>query len=413
MTITMNDDSIVSVAQLSEFAKFAKKAKFKSNNKKEAYEWVGKTLGKFRYHSETKKNKGIIKSYIIGATGYSSDNVDKLIARKKKFGQVFLKERTQHVFPRLYTKKDISLIAEVCNMYRGQNGYALKKVFYDMYNRYEDFKFERLSHISVSHIYNLKQTEVFKCHSLTYTKTNPTSVNIGERRKPNPYGKPGYLRVDSVHQGDLDGDKGVYHIHFVDEVTQEDVTVAVEKISEYFLENALKKAFEQFHFKIINFHSDNGSEFINKVVAGLLNKLMITQTKSRSRHCNDNALVEGKNAVTVRKHMGRAHIPKKYAQVINGFYENHLNPFVNFHKPCAFATEIVDDKGKVRKVYKQGDYMTPIEKLLSLRDCEKYLKVGITKERLKKQMFEKSHFEVAKETYEARDRLFEEIKSKP
>jgi len=411
MTINMNDDSVVSVAQLSEFTKFAKQVKFKSNNKKETYEWVGKTLGKFHYHSETKKNRGIIKSYIVGATGYSSDNVDKLISRKKKFGKVFLKERTQHTFPRFYTKKDISLIAEVCNMYRGQNGYAMKKVFFDMDNIYEDFEFERLSYVSVSHIYNLKQTEVFKHHSLTYTKTNPTQVNIGERRKPNPYGKPGFLRVDSVHQGDLDGDKGVYHIHFVDEVTQSDVTVAVEKISEYFLEKALRKAFDQFPFKIINFHSDNGSEFINKVVAELLSKLMITQTKSRSRHCNDNALVEGKNAVTVRKHIGRVHIPQKYAPTINKFYENYLNPFVNFHKPCTFATEIVDDKGKIKKVYKQCDYMTPVEKLLSLDDCEQYLRSGVTKEKLKKQMLEKSHFKVAKETFEARNRLFEEIKS--
>lgn len=408
----MNDDSVVSVAQLSEFAKFTKQVKFKSSNKKEAYEWVGKTLGKFHYHSETKKNRGVIKNYITSTTGYSTDNVDKLIAKKKKFGKVFLKERTQRVFPRFYTKKDISLIAEVCNMYRGQNGYALKKVFSDMYNKYEDFEFERLSYISVSHIYNLKQTEVFKYHSLSYTKTNPASVNIGERRKPQPYGKPGYLRVDSVHQGDLDKEKGVYHIHLVDEVTQEDVTVAVEKISEYFLEKALRKAFGQFHFKLINFHSDNGSEFINKVVADLLNKLMITQTKSRSRHCNDNALVEGKNAVTVRKHMGRCHIPQKYAPVINKFYENYLNPFVNFHKPCAFSSEIVDDKGKIKKVYKQCDYMTPVEKLLSLDNCEKYLKTGVTKEKLEKQMLEKSHFKAAKETYEARDRLFEEIKSK-
>ena len=175
------------------------------------------------------------------------------------------------------------------------------------------------------------------------------------RRKPKPYGKPGYLRVDTVHQGDLDKEKGVYHIHFVDEVTQSDVTIAVEKISEYFLENALKKAFDQFPFKIINFHSDNGSEFINKVVSDLLNKLMITQTKSRSRHCNDNALVEGKNAVTVRKHIGRVHISQKYAHRINKFYEKHLNPFVNFHKPCAFSSEIVDSKGKIKKIYKQCD----------------------------------------------------------
>jgi hypothetical protein len=35
-------------------------------------------------------------------------------------------------------------------------------------------------------------------------------VAIGERRRPDPQGRPGYLRVDTVHQVDWDGSKGVY-----------------------------------------------------------------------------------------------------------------------------------------------------------------------------------------------------------
>ena len=89
----MNDDSLVSVAQLQAFARLEDSAKFKSNDRKETYQWIGTTLGKFSYFSETKKNKGIIKQYIINMTGYSGDNIDKLIARKKKLGRVFLKER--------------------------------------------------------------------------------------------------------------------------------------------------------------------------------------------------------------------------------------------------------------------------------------------------------------------------------
>ena len=45
-------------------------------------------------------------------------------------------------------------------------------------------------------------------------------MTIGERRRPDPQGQPGYLRVDTVHQGDRPGAKGVYHINAVDEVTQ-------------------------------------------------------------------------------------------------------------------------------------------------------------------------------------------------
>ncbi len=134
-----------------------------------------------------------------------------------------------------------------------------------------------------------------------FTKTSPTKVNISERKKPFPHGQPGYIRIDTVHQGDLDKRKGVYHINAVDEVTQMEVVVSVEKISEHYMIPALEQIIEQLPFKIKGFHSDNGSEYVNRNVAKLLNKLNIEFTKSRSRQSNDNALAEGKNAHIVRK----------------------------------------------------------------------------------------------------------------
>lgn len=84
----------------------------------------------------------------------------------------------------------------------------------------------------MAHIYNLRKCPRYReCH-LRYTKTSPVQVAIGERRKPDPQGRPGYLRVDTVHQGDLDGVKGVYHINAVDQVTQWQVVGAVPSISQ-------------------------------------------------------------------------------------------------------------------------------------------------------------------------------------
>jgi hypothetical protein len=408
----MNDDSLVSVAQLQEFAKLRNSAGFKSNDTKEAYAWVGKALGKFRYFSESKKNKGIIKKYISTMTGYSLGNVDKLIARKKQLGAVRLKERTQNTFETFYTNEDIVLLAKVVNVYRGQNGQAIKKVLGEMYTLYQDDRFERLAHLSTSHLYNLKKKAVYKTYSLIYTKTNPVNTNIGTRVKPNPEGKPGYVRVDSVHQGDLGTQKGVYYIHFVDEVTQWDVVVAVEKISEYFLEQALAEAFAQFPFEILNFHSDNGSEYIKKNVSRLLQEAYIEQTKSRTRHSNDNALVEGKNASTLRKQMGHAHIPQKFAPLINTFCVEHLNPFLNFHRPCAFATDEIDSKGKVRKKYRADDYAVPVDKLLACANIGDYLKKGVTIDGLRKQKLAQSHFEVAEKVSKAREELFAAMRKK-
>ena len=408
MIIDMNDDNVMSIAQLREFLKLSQNATFTSKDVDEAYAWIGRTLGKFRYTRLQKKDKHIVKEYLMSMTGYSETQIDRLIARKKKVGRIVKPKRTQPTFPRVYTTEDLALLIEVDNAECRRTGGALKKTLADMFLVYGDKRFERLAHISVSHIYNLRGTRVYESGSLQYTKTNPTPVNIGIRTKPQPEGKPGYIRVDSVHQGDLDKRKGVYHINMVDEVTQTEVVSTVEGISEMFLIPALHIALAQFPFRILSFHSDNGSEYINKYTAKLLNTLMIEQTKSRARHCNDNSHVEGKNNFVVRKHFGYTHIPKKYAQVINEFNRTRLNPYLFYHRQCAFAEEQVDERGKIKKVYK--DYRTPCEKLLSLEGVDEYLKEGVTVESLKKNMMTQTHLVAAQEMQAAKQKLFAQFR---
>jgi len=407
MTLNMNDDSMVSIAQVKEFLKFESGARFSKTDRDEAYEWIGKTLGKFRYFSETKKHRGTIKAYLATVSGYSNAQIDRLVACKRTTGRVCLKERTQPTFPRVYTAEDIALISEVDNAESRRTGGAVKKTLADMYHVYDDKRFERLAHLSVSHLYNLRGTRIYQSRSLTYTKTNPVQRDIGIRKKPQPYGQPGYLRVDSVHQGDRDKEKGVYHINLVDEITQTEVVITVYGISEEFLRPALEEALDLFPFVLLGFHSDNGSEYLNEVVARLLQKLFIEQTKSRSRHTNDNALVEGKNAAVIRKHFGYAHIPRKYASLIQEFNRKYLNPYLFFHRQCAFADEIVDDRGKIRKVYKT--YLTPCEKLLSILNAERYFKPGVSKESLRTQMMTQTHLAAATEMQTAKEKLFAHI----
>ena len=147
----------------------------------------------------------------------------------------------------------------------------------------------------------MRDTSRYRERALFYSKTKPTKVPIGERRKPEPNGKPGYLCVDTVHQGDKDGKKGVYHINMVDMATQYEFVGAVEAISENFMTPILIELLKQFPFTIIEFHSDNGSEYVNRTVAELLNRLLIKLTKTRPRHSNDNGLAETKNGGCYQK----------------------------------------------------------------------------------------------------------------
>lgn len=160
-----------------------------------------------------------------------------------------------------------------------------------------DLRFERLASLSVSHLYNLRASKAYQRERVSFTKTRPVLNPIGIRKAPRADGKPGFIRIDSVHQGDLDGTKGVYHVNAVDIVTQWEVVATCERISEAYLLPVLQGLMEQFAFRILGFHSDNGSEYINNTVAHLLEKLRVEQTKSRSRQSN--ALAESKNGAVV------------------------------------------------------------------------------------------------------------------
>jgi hypothetical protein len=406
----MNDDNVTSIAQLREFLKLSNGAKFNSESVEESYTWISRVLLRFRYKRLRKGDRSLVKQYLITMTGYSETQIDRLIHRWKKQKVLVKQKRTQPTFERFYTPDDVALLAEVDNAENRRNGAATKQTCIDMYQLYGDVRFERLSKISVSHLYTLRGTRVYTSRTLTYTKTNPTSVNIGVRTKPKPDGIPGYIRVDSVHQGDAGKEKGVYHINLVDEVVQWEVVVCVEVISEAHLLPALEEALKEYPYLISNFHSDNGSEYINKRVAEMLERLRIRQTKSRARHSNDNGLVEGKNNAIIRKNLGYSHIPKRFATLINNWCHLHLNPYNNFHRQCTFATDIVDAKGKIRKIYKI--HMTPCQKLLSIQQLERYLKPDITRESLATTMMAKTHLQAAQEKEAARGQLFDTIRQK-
>ena len=109
-------------------------------------------------------------------------------------------------------------------------------------------------------------------------------------------------------------------------------------------------------------------------MAQLLNKLLAEPTKSRPRHSNDNGLVESKNAAVIRKHIGYGYIAASNAQAIGAFYREHLNPYLNFHRPCGVPEVIPDKKGKQRRVYRR--YATPWELLQQVPQYAGYLKPG-------------------------------------
>jgi transposase InsO family protein len=303
----------------------------------------------------------------------------------------------------------VILLARTDELHEWLSGPATKKIMEREYEVYGHLEFGNISRISVAHLYNIRRSNTYRGIARRFSKTRPIVSRVGERAKPAPKGQPGHIRIDTVHQGDLNGYKGVYHINAVDEVTQWEIVASVERISEAYLVPVLEAMLAQFPFVIRGFHSDNGSEFVNKTIAALLNKMLIRFTKSRPRHSNDNGLVETKNGSVIRKQLGYAYIPQRSAEMINEFNRDLFNPYINFHRPCFFPVSVIDHKGKVRKTYPYNMVRTPYEKLKSLSQAESYLCPGITFEGLDAIASQMSDNQFAERMVKARSNLFQQI----
>ncbi len=348
--------------------------------------------------------------FLLQVTAYSRQQLTRLIHQYLRAGVI--QQRTPHKpagFKQKYTATDIALLAKMDERYDTPSGAVIKKLCERAFSVFDETEYENIAHISVSHLYNIRGSTGYQKQRRTFEKTKSRQVAIGERRQPNAEGKPGYIRVDTVHQGDQDGVKGVYHINAVDEVTQYEVVLSCSRISEQFLIPVLTEMLETFPFDISGFHADNGSEYINHQVAKLLNKLHIELTKSRSRQSNDNALAESKNASVVRKTFGYSHIEQHWADELNVFNREYLNPFLNDHRPCYFPTIVTDEKGKQRKKYRYDKMMTPYEKLKSLEQAKNYLKESLSFEQLDKNAYEMSDNKFTDQMNLAKKQLFKQI----
>lgn len=408
MVIDMNESRLTTVAQLRAFLEGTLEVQFcPLHNDTQRYAFIDALLKRLRYAQLPRADKGVVLRYLERTTGYSRQQLTRLVGRARDGTRLAKRYRAPaHGFARKFSPLDVALLAQTDALHGTLSGPATVHLLQRAYAQYGDPRYQRLAGLSVSHLYNLRAQAGYQATRGVWTKTKGASIGIGQRRAPAPEGRAGFIRIDSVHQGDFDGLKGVYHINAVDCVTQFELVATCERISEAYLLPALESLIEDFPFAVLGFHADNGSEYINHTVAKLLEKLRVEFTKSRPRVSNDNGLAETKNAAIVRKHLGYAHIPQRYASAVNAFCREFLNPYVNFHRPCFFPEIITDSKGRTRKRYRFEDMMTPYEKLKSLPNAQHFLKPGMSFQTLDAYVAATSDNQAAQQLNQARARLF-------
>jgi len=404
----MDDSQITSLEQIRALVAANSQVRFAGQRREEVYAWVERTLVQHQYASLRRSDKGLLRLYVAQMTGLGRAQTTRLISGYRQTGRIRAVAYQRTRFPTIYTAADIELLAYVDRAHGNLSGPATRWILRREHQVYGQAAYQRLAGISVAHLYRLRNSAEYRERNTSYQPTRPSPIPIGERRKPQPQGKPGYLRVDTVHQGDQDGSKGPYHINAVDEVTQWEIVATVPQISEAYLLPVLQVLLQQFPFVIHGFHSDNGSEFINYTVARLLQKLLIEQTRSRPHRSGDNGLVEAKNGAIIRKHIGYGYIAASHAAAIDQFYREYLNPYVNFHRPCAVPTVHTQANGKRRRIYQR--WATPWELLRELPECQSFLRPDITLDQLERFAQLQTDTEAALAMQHAKRKLLSSIK---
>ena len=411
MTITMQNAERLTLAEMQEFVEGSRAVQWTACGREAIYPFIRRVLEAQHDARLSKGQKGIVRGFLLRLSGLSRAQLTRLVGQWKQRGRIEVRPAHRHRFPCRYTRQDIALLAAADAAHDGLSGPAVRHILQREYRVFGKAEYRRLAEISASHIYNLRRAAAYRRHRSVVNHTQARQIAIAQRRKPDPQGQPGYLRVDTVHQGHHDGQPGLYHINAVDTVTQWQVVGAVETISERHLLPVLEAILHQFPFRILGFHCDNGSEFLNHTVARLLNKLLVEFTKSRPYRTTDNALVEGKNGAVVRKHIGYGPLAAGQAAVLQKFYTAWFNPYLNYHRPCGFVTVQITARGKRKRRYRPEDYRTPYEKLLSLPRWEQFLKPGVTAQTLFQQATRRSDTEAAWHMQQAKARLLTHCQS--
>lgn len=410
MVINMNETQLCTIEQIRQFLSASAPIEFSAAGEDGGrYAHISRVLKRFDYPRCSRADRGLLRGYLQHTSGYSRAQIARLIAhwQGNRLAVVPLVKRYRAPrtrFARRYTAEDVRLLVEMDKAHEDLCGPAIVHLLRRAWREYGDARYERLAGLSASHLYNLR--------GLSGTAHPVHADPFGEERhrraqgagaagagrlcahRHRPSRRRGWHQGGVSHhlrrRGDAVAGRGLCAGH------QRGLSVAGAGTGS----GAVPVRGAGLSF-------DNGSEYINHQVAKLLEKLRIEQTKSRSRHSNDNALAESKNASVVRKHMGYAHIPQEYANAVNAFYRETFNPWLNLHRPCLFATDLVSPKGKVVKRYRPKDVKTPLEALALLEmQGLAMLRTGVTLNALHAQARSQADLTATQAMQQAKSALF-------
>ena len=219
MIVRLDTQRLQTLDQIREFLADSRPLDLQPQTRAEAYAFVAETLERFDYARQGKADKGLLRRFLVRVAGLSRAQVTRLLRQHRTTGAIADRRGPRRPFPRRYTKADIGRSPKSTPS-TAPSPVPTRQLCIRALHVFGDHRFEHLAAISNGSLQPGHSTSYRRRRGTMPATTRPVHIAIGERRRPRPAGQPGYLRVDTVHQGDLDGIKGLYHLNLVDEVTQ-------------------------------------------------------------------------------------------------------------------------------------------------------------------------------------------------
>ena len=195
MIVTMAAERLESLEQVRAFVEGSEGLDFAVADRSSRNGFVRRMLVKFDYAVLGKADKGLMKRFLGKATGLSRAQLTRLIGQRAKTGRIVDRRggAPAKPFARRYTACDVVVLAQVDETLGQVCGQATRAVMRREFEVFVDARFERLAGVSTSHLYNLRKSRACQRPRAVHTSTSPSAAAIGERRLPQPEGRPGFV----------------------------------------------------------------------------------------------------------------------------------------------------------------------------------------------------------------------------
>lgn len=243
----------------------------------------------------------------------------------------------------------------------------------------------KLETVSVSTIKRLVRYPEHRLEKMAFRKypsrpKNQHYANIPVRKIAWDLHTPGHFEVDTVHHcGNASNGFYFYTLQLVDVATGWSEITAIYGNSYAAMKDGFDFLLARLPFPVLEFHPDNGPEFVNQLLIKYWQDRVHNVSLSRSKpyRKNDNRFVEENNHSLVRAYIGHSRLDSIAQLKALRYLEDLLWLYHNCFLPCMrLEDKLLSSAGKLVKIYDHP--LPPLDRLLAsdLQDKSKLIELA-------------------------------------